>query len=85
MPSAQVIAGVEIALCDIAGKLAGALWKLYGGSTDCVPVYASGINPTSPEVIAAAALDAGYQALKLKIGLGRNVTPAIWPRYVTLV
>ena len=57
--------------CDIAGKLAGApLWKLYGGSTDCVPVYASGINPTSPEVIAAAALDAGYQALKLKIGFG---------------
>ena len=70
-PLAQVIAGVEIALCDIAGKLASApLWKLYGGSTDCVPVYASGINPTSPEVIAAAALDAGYQALKLKIGFG---------------
>ena len=70
-PLAQVIAGVEIALCDIAGKLAGApLWKLYGGSTDCVPVYASGINPTSPEVIAAAALDSGYQALKLKIGFG---------------
>ena len=70
-PLAQVIAGVEIALCDIAGKLAGApLWKLFGGSTDCVPVYASGINPTSPEVIAAAALDSGYQALKLKIGFG---------------
>ena len=29
-PLAQVIAGVEIALCDIAGKLAGAsLWKLF--------------------------------------------------------
>ena len=70
-PLAQVIAGVEIALCDIAGKLAGApLWKLFGGSTDCVPVYASGINPTSPEVIAAGALDEGYQALKLKIGFG---------------
>ena len=70
-PLAQVIAGVEIAVCDIAGKLAGApLWKLFGGSTDCVPVYASGINPTSPEVIAAGALDEGYPALKLKIGFG---------------
>ena len=70
-PLAQVIAGVEIAPCDIAGKLAGApLWKLFGGSTDCVPVYACGINPTNPEVIAAATLDAGYQALELKIGFG---------------
>ena len=33
-----------------------------------MPVYASGINPTNPGVIAAAMLDAGYQALKLKIG-----------------
>ncbi len=68
-PLAQVIAGVEMALGDIAGKLAGVpLWKLYGGKTDSVPVYASGINPTKPEVIAAVAIDAGYRALKLKIG-----------------
>ena len=79
-PLAQVIAGVEIALADIAGKLSGVpLWKLYGGSADSVSVYASGINPTEPEIIATAALDAGYQALKLKIGFGverdtRNLT-----------
>jgi D-galactarolactone cycloisomerase len=72
-PLAQVIAGVEIALADIAGKLAGVpLWKLYGGSTDSVLVYASGINPTNPEIIAMAALNAGYKALKLKIGFGAD-------------
>ena len=70
-PLAQVIAGVEMALGDIAGKLAGVpLWKLYGGKADSVPIYASGINPTKPEVIAALAVDAGYRALKLKIGFG---------------
>lgn len=70
-PLGQVIAGVEIALTDIAGKLAGVpLWKLYGGTADSVSVYASGINPTEPEIIATSALDAGYQALKLKIGFG---------------
>lgn len=72
-PLAQVIAGVEIAIADIAGKLAGVpLWKLYGGSADIVSVYASGINPTEPEIIATAALDAGYKALKLKIGFGAD-------------
>ena len=72
-PLAQVIAGVEMALGDIAGKLAGVpLWKLYGGSADSVSVYASGINPTEPEIIATAALDAGYRALKLKIGFGAD-------------
>ncbi len=73
-PLAQVIAGVEIALGDIAGKLAGIpLWKLHGGSTDNVPIYGSGINPTKPEVIATAACEAGYQALKLKIGFGADI------------
>ena len=72
-PLAQVIAGVEIALADIAGKLASVpLWKLYGGSADKVSVYASGINPTEPEIIATTALDAGYHALKLKIGFGAD-------------
>ncbi len=73
-PLAQVIAGVEIALADIAGKLAGVpLWKLYGGAADSVSVYASGINPSKPEIIAMAAVDTGYQALKLKIGFGVEI------------
>jgi len=67
---AQAIAGAEIALWDLAGKLAGQpLWKLFGGSAN-VPVYASGLSPTAPEKLAAARRREGYTAFKLKVGFG---------------
>ena len=70
-PLAQCIAGLEIALSDIEGKQKNLpLWKMFGGVKDTVPVYASGINPTNPEIIVADALASGYRAFKLKIGFG---------------
>ena len=72
-PLAQCIAGIEIALSDIYAKQKDMpLWKLYGGQTSEVPVYASGINPTNPADIASKAIDLGYRGLKLKIGFGER-------------
>ena len=71
-PIAQCIAGLDIAIHDLAAKRAQKpLWQQLGGTRDAVPVYASGINPTKPEVIAEQALSAGYPGLKLKIGFGQ--------------
>jgi L-alanine-DL-glutamate epimerase-like enolase superfamily enzyme len=76
-PLAQAIAGVDIALWDLAARKAGEpLWRyvpdrLLGeapGGDGAMPVYASGINPDQPEVIARAKQAEGYTAFKLKIG-----------------
>ncbi len=70
-PIAQCIAGVDIALWDLAARRAGApLWRLLGGTDPVVTVYASGLNPDRPERLAAARRDEGHRAFKLKIGFG---------------
>lgn len=67
---AQIVAGADIALWDLTGKLLGRpLWKLFGGAPTIRP-YASGINPTRPEGLAAAKREEGYRAFKLKVGFG---------------
>lgn len=71
-PLAQVIAGVDIALWDLAARRAGVpLWRLLGGNPR-VSVYASGLNPDRPEVMALRKRDAGFRAFKLKVGFGRD-------------
>jgi len=70
-PIAQAIAGVDTALWDLhARRLKQPLWKLLGGASPRVKVYASGLNPDGPEKLAAARLAEGYRAFKLKIGFG---------------
>ena len=72
-PLAQAVAGIDIALWDLAARRAGQpLWRLLGGRGDGrLPAYASGINPDQALAQARAARDAGYRAFKLKIGFGR--------------
>ena len=66
---AQIIAGADIALWDLfARRCERPLWRLFGGDAPGVPVYASGLNPTQPEPLAADRLDEGYRAFKLKVG-----------------
>ena len=74
-PIAQAIAGVDIALHDLAARRRGLpLWRHLsraagvGGGKAGVPVYASGINPDRPGETVAALRAAGYTAFKLKVG-----------------
>lgn len=71
-PIAQVIAGVDIALWDLAARRAcKPLWKMLGG-TPAVGVYASGLNPDNPEKLAERKLQEGHRAFKLKVGFGKE-------------
>ncbi|MZR31639.1 mandelate racemase/muconate lactonizing enzyme family protein [Sneathiella litorea] len=70
-PIAQCIAGLDIALHDLAAKKDGLpIWKRLGGDRHQVPIYASGLSPDKPERLAEAALRDGFEAIKLKVGFG---------------
>jgi D-galactarolactone cycloisomerase len=70
-PFAQAIAGVDIALWDLFARRENApLWRLLGGTSPRMRVYASGINPDGCVAIAEAAQRRGHRAFKLKIGFG---------------
>jgi len=77
-PIAQAIAGVDIALHDLAARRAGVpLWRRLAPSTARagarnVPVYASGINPDRPGDTVAALRAQGHVAFKLKVGFGAD-------------
>lgn len=73
-PFAQAIAGIDVALWDMQARRAGVpLWRLLGGEVPEVKLYASGLNPTAPEKLAASRYTEGYRAFKLKIGFGRKL------------
>ena len=70
-PFAQAIAGLDTAVWDLVARKAGEpLWRMLGGVSPTIPVYASGLNPTAPEALAAAKRADGYRAFKLKVGFG---------------
>lgn len=84
-PIAQALAGIDIAVWDLAARKAGLpLYRRIGGAADgleqpgagpvaVVPVYATGINPDRPEAFALARQAEGHRAFKLKIGFGREL------------
>jgi D-galactarolactone cycloisomerase len=70
-PFAQAIAGIDLALWDLhARRKRLPLWRLLGGHSTTIKVYASGINPGGAAQTAEAALERGHRALKLKVGFG---------------
>lgn len=77
-PFAQVLAGVDIALWDLAARRAGvALTRLLGGETGSVAAYASGINPEQAAAAIAHSRALGYQAFKVKVGFGKEHDVAV--------
>jgi len=70
-PFAQAISGIDLALWDLyARRQRLPLWRLLGGQSRRIKVYASGINPGGAAQTAEAALARGHRALKLKVGFG---------------
>ncbi|MDN4986424.1 mandelate racemase/muconate lactonizing enzyme family protein [Bradyrhizobium arachidis] len=70
-PFAQAISGIDLALWDlVARRQQVPLWRLLGGQSRRIKVYASGINPGGAARTAEAALERGHRALKLKVGFG---------------
>jgi D-galactarolactone cycloisomerase len=68
-PFAQTIAGVDIALWDLFAKREKTpLWRMLGGTTPRMRVYASGLNPAGCVEQAEAAMRRGHRAFKVKIG-----------------
>lgn len=70
-PFAQAISGIDLALWDLFARRRNLpLWRLLGGHSGRIKVYASGINPGGAAQTAEAALKRGHRALKLKVGFG---------------
>ncbi|MCZ6677489.1 MAG: mandelate racemase/muconate lactonizing enzyme family protein [Candidatus Poribacteria bacterium] len=64
-------AGIDIALWDLIGKACGQpLYKLWGGTKERVPAYASMVRLSTPEEraqLAAELVNEGWKAIKLRI------------------
>lgn len=71
-PIWQAVSGVDVALWDLAGQIAGRPVAALLGEThrEAVPVYASGIGPSRVEILTERSLLAGFVAAKLKVGFG---------------
>lgn len=79
-PVSFALAGIDIALWDIAGKARGEPVHrlLGGGSRDRIPTYASLLRYGKPDLIARYTQEAvarGYQAIKLHEHLVETVAP----------
>jgi D-galactarolactone cycloisomerase len=73
-PINQCIAGIDIALWDLAARRAGLpLWKFMGGTDPVIRAYGSGINPDGAAETALRCRAEGHRAFKLKVGFGRDV------------
>jgi len=68
------MSGIDMALWDIRGRAAGLpLYQLLGGARKGIPAYAGGVSlgyqpPTELLAELKKSLDAGYKAVKLRVG-----------------
>ena len=71
-PIMQAISGADIALWDLKGKAYDlAVSDLLGGRVrDEIPVYASSLGPDNVEELAVRCREAGFTAVKLRVGFG---------------
>lgn len=65
----QAISGANIALWDIKGQVEGVpVYRLLGGESRPIPLYATGLNMSRLEESARACLEAGFKAVKMRMG-----------------
>jgi L-alanine-DL-glutamate epimerase-like enolase superfamily enzyme len=80
-PIWQAISGVDIALWDLRGKAASTsssnLLEGQEARNNTVSAYASGVGPDNVTALCERALEAGYTAIKVKIGFGKERDRAI--------
>jgi len=68
-PVAHVVAGLDCALWDLAARAQGVpLYRLLGGVSRPLPVYASGVSPEAPAAAVQALRERGFRAFKFKAG-----------------
>lgn len=77
-PLAQVLAGVDIAMWDLAARKAGQpLYQFLGRAENAagpsLPVYASGINPDVVQSSIFAAREQGFRSFKIKVGFAESI------------
>src|SRR5882672_5981829 len=71
---AMAMSGIDMALWDIRGKAVGwPLYRLLGGAQKPIPAYAGGVSlgyqePSKLIDEARTHVDAGYKAIKLRVG-----------------
>ncbi|MER6463817.1 mandelate racemase/muconate lactonizing enzyme family protein [Streptomyces sp. NPDC001288] len=72
-PIAQAISAVDVALWDLLARRAGRSVSALGAGRvrDEIGVYASSLGPSGVPEAAAACRDAGFRAVKVKLGFGR--------------
>ncbi|MCF8568513.1 mandelate racemase/muconate lactonizing enzyme family protein [Alicyclobacillus tolerans] len=69
----QAISGVDLALWDLCGKIRGLpVYKMLGGETKGIPVYASGLGPQVQRDNIMEHMALGIHAFKLKVGFGKD-------------
>ena len=78
-PFAQVIAGLDVAAWDLAARRAGLPLRRYldPDAPGRVRAYASGIALRAAPEMASAAREAGFDAVKVKVGFGAGEAAAL--------
>lgn len=79
VPLRHALSALDLALWDLAARRASvSLTSLLaiGQQRQRVPVYASGLGPKQVASAATAALAAGHDAVKLRVGFGRDIDRA---------
>jgi L-alanine-DL-glutamate epimerase-like enolase superfamily enzyme len=82
-PIAACLAGLDLALWDMAARRAGLpLGRLLGAAPDrrSVPAYASGLNPDTAVETMQRARAAGFTAFKVKVAFGLEQDLAVLDR-----
>lgn len=79
-PFAACLAGLDLALWDMAARRAGKSLRVLLAGTEArnsVPAYASGLNPDTAAETVGRCRDAGFRAFKVKVAFGAETDTSV--------